>query len=476
MQLGERFTIYLKILLPVLALLLLNIAPLPGRYTSGLREARQAQMDGQHQLAAAHLRSALDAQPERSELWEQIGLQELAAGRDAEAQQALLSAQAAGKLSGQGRLALGDLAALRGDVPSALSIWQALLIEDGPSAQLYQRLAQHLEAQREDPALVEVLRAWHDLDPSDAQVSYALGLNLTVQAPSDALKLLLAAARGDPRLEQSVQVLRRGINQAAAADDAGYGWVMIGRALGRLDEWWLARRAFEQAVAAVPEYAEAWAFLGEARFQTGENGEPELEMAHRFNRRSPLVQAITALYWRRQGRLEEALRYLEEVARQEPAEIMWQIELGHTLVEMGDLPAAEERYQQAVHLAPNNSLAWQALARFSIEYNTDIRNLGLPAARQALFLAPEDPAALDLMGLAFFNLEDAVSAERFLQRAIEKDATFAEAYLHLGQLYMQQQDSLRARDYLRQALALAQEKPVGIMARRLLQHYFQEGG
>jgi tetratricopeptide (TPR) repeat protein len=129
-----------------------------------------------------------------------------------------------------------------------------------------------------------------------------------------------------------------------------------------------------------------------------------------------------------------------------------------------------------VNLEPNNAFAWRTLARFSIDYNSDIRGLGLPAARQALLLVPEDPAALDLLGLAFFQLGDTISAERFLQRAIEKDATFAEAYLHLGQLYIQQQESLLARDYLRQALVLAQEKPVGEMARRLLQQYFQEGG
>lgn len=476
MQPGGRFTLWLKILLPVLALWTFNIAPLPHRYTSGLREARQAQRNGQHQLAAARLRQALAAQPARTDLLEQIGLEELAAGRDEEARKALLAAHAAGFISTESRLVLGDLAAKQGDRQAAAAIWNALLVEKGPSGLVYRRLASLYADQRDDQALVEVLTGWYALDPEDPQVAYLLGMQLSVRTPKEALDLLLKAGRADARYSQAAQVMRRGINQAAVAEDAGYGWVMIGRALGSLEEWHLAQRAFEQAVAASPQYAEAWALLSESQYQSGENGRSALEKAHGLNNKSPLVQAITALYWRRQGRLEEAYRYLLEVARQEPGEMMWQIELGHTLVEMGDLEAALRFYQRAVELAPTSQLAWQALARFSIEHDMDIRNLGLPAARQAALIAPDDPAPMNLMGLAFFHLGDTISAERFLQRALEKDAAFAEAYLHLGTLYLQQQDLQKAHEYLRQAFVLAAGKPVGDTARRLLERYFTEGG
>jgi PPK2 family polyphosphate:nucleotide phosphotransferase len=63
-------------------------------------------------------------------------------------------------------------------------------------------------------------------------------------------------------------------------------------------------------------------------------------------------------------------------------------------------------------------------------------------------LIPDDPEALDLMGWILLNLEDFHSAERFLQRAIDKSTNYAQAYLHLGQLYLQQADTLRAHDFL----------------------------
>jgi tetratricopeptide (TPR) repeat protein len=251
---------------------------------------------------------------------------------------------------------------------------------------------------------------------------------------------------------------------------------MIGRVMARLEEWGLARQAFEQAIHSNSNYAEAWAFLAEARYQTGENGEEALATALRLNPRSALVQAITAVYWRRQGRLDEARSYLEEVARQEPAEFTWQIELGNLLAEMGDLQNARAHFQQAATLAPGNLFPWLALAQYSVDYQDDVRALGYSAAHQALQLAPDDPRALDVMGQVFLALNDTPSAERFLQRAIEQDAAYADAYLHLGQLFLQQQDQLQAQSYLQKALEIGQDQPAGKIASRLLQQYFNTGG
>jgi tetratricopeptide (TPR) repeat protein len=476
MQPGKRTSLLFKIALPILFLWLLKVAPLPHQFSVSMREARQAQADGYHQLAAARMRLALSVNPQRSELWEQIGREEMAAGREPQALQALRAAQSAGALSAQGALLLGDLFARQGDTQSALATWQAQQAKSGPSAELYQRQAQLLEVQDDEAALVAVYRGWHELEPSNARVSYALGLRLAVQSPQEALQLLMEAARLDASLDERVQVLRRGINQASTAENSGYGWVMVGRALARLEEWTLARRAFEQATQASPEYAEAWAFLAEARYQTGESGEAALVTAHTLNHHSPLVQAVTAIHWRRQGRMEEALSYLQEVARQEPSEFTWQIELGNLLAETGDLEAALQSYRQATRLAPNNILPWLALARFSLLYNYDLRNVGLVAARQALVIAPDRPEGLDMMGLVLLYLDDISSAERFLQRAIEQDTTYADAYLHLGQLYLQQQDHSQAQIHLRQALQYGQDRPAGSIAQRLLQQYFSEGG
>jgi tetratricopeptide (TPR) repeat protein len=301
-----------------------------------------------------------------------------------------------------------------------------------------------------------------------------LGLHLSVTAPAEAESPLIEAARADPGYSAGVQVLRRALAQFMNADNPAYGWLMIGRALGSLEQWPLAEQAFRRAVELVPEYAEAWAFLSEARAHTGGSGQPEMERALSLAPQSNLVNALNALALRRQARYAEALDALTAAARLEPEEPFWMLEIAATQVAMGDLIAAREYYQQAVDLAPENSAYWQALARFSVDYNVDMRGLGLPAARQAVMLTPEDPSALDAMGWTLANLDDHITGERFLQQALEIDPAHAAANLHLAQIYLRRQQSGEAYLYLKQAASGGAALAEAETARRLLQRYFGE--
>lgn len=475
MHLGERLSLFLKICLPLIFLVAISAYPRSYAVADALRAAQSAQSMGLHQAAASALRQVLENEPWRSPLWETLGREELASGRLPEAIAALKRADQAGSLSPDGRFQLGEAYLQQGDTALAEATWQALLKTEGPSGRVYARLAQVQGAHRDYPAVLATLRGWHSLAPDDVHVTYLLGLNLTAQQPDQALPLLLEAAQQDASYSADVQTLRNGLGLAANASDPAYGWVMIGRALASIEQWGLAAVTFQKAVKISPQYAEGWAFLGEARYHLDGTGKTELNRALALNQQSPVVQALLALFWRRQGAPDKALPYLEAIARQEPKEPTWQVEIGNTLVEAGDLELARAAFQQAVDLAPQQAVYYQYLARFSIEYNVDVRDVGLPAARQAILIAPDDPGSLDAMGWTMATLGDAASAERFLQRAVDKDATYALALLHLGQLYLQQQDAEKAHPYLKRAASLAGDNPTGMVARRLLQRYYGEG-
>lgn len=475
MQTGERLSLLFKIALPFLLLFILQAYPASYAVVDNLREAQIARQEERPVEAADALRRVLAQQTWRTQLWEEIARQEHAAGRFDQAVYAFQQADQAGVLSADGRFQLAEDLFQLGDAPAAEATLQDLLRIGGPSDRTYDRLAQFQRARRDYAAAVQTLRAWHVFAPQDAQVAFKLGMHLMILDPEEALPLLLEASNKNSKLTPDVQTLRSGLGQAGNTDEPAYGWLMIGRALGSTGQWDLAAEAFQKSIALSADYGEAWGFLSEALYHIDGSGKAELDQALKLAPESPVVRALAALYWRRAGEPQKALEYLLAIAAQEPDEPVWKVEIAYAYVATGDLMTARDYFEQAIDLVPESSLYWQYLARFSAEYQVEPSTLGLPAARKAILLAPDDPAALDTMGVVMMRLGDSASAERFLQRALHSDATYAQAYLHLGQLYLQQ-DSRRAYPYLKRAAELAGESPTGVTAQRLLLQYFGEGG
>lgn len=478
MAFQERLALWLKICLPFLFLVVLNAYPHNRAVESGLHRVRAAQRAGQHQAAALEMRAVYAREPWRTDLLEQVGREEYQAGQFKESAEAFESARAEGALSLEGAYLLGEVYYNQGEYALAQENWAALAGSPqaglGLRSRAHDRLVQLHRQQGAFEAAIAALRAWHSLEPENARVAFLLGLHLSAFDPAQALPLLLEASHLDPVYTPLVQTLRRGINLANGAEDPAYGWLMVGRSLGSTGDWDLAEVAFEQAVSTAPAYAEAWAFLGEARYQLNGSGKTELDQAVALNPQSTVVRTLQALSWRRQGDLDQALALLQSVAKEEPQEPIWQVEIANIYVEKGDLAAAQDHFVKAVTLAPQVSRYWQHLARFSVQYDVDIPNLGLPAARQAVLLSPDDPAALDVLGWALISQSDFATAERILQHAVEKDAAYSPALLHLGQLYIQQQDFERAYVYLKRAKQYAGGDQVGFVANRLLARYFNE--
>ncbi|MDP2975979.1 MAG: tetratricopeptide repeat protein, partial [Anaerolineales bacterium] len=268
----ERRSSLGRVLVNILILLgLLLLVALPPVLTGwgNLRQGEQAMADGRFLEAAASYSLAARRLPCRPVLWEMAGQAALAAGDAQAAISLFMQAENKKALSSQGWLALGDAYQQSGDRASALSTWQSGIAQHGPSAALYARLAQAQRVQGDYLAAIEAWRSRLALDAGDADAHYHLGLLLTATRPEMALPDLMLAARLDPRLDAPVQSLRASLNAALLVDDRPYQLVMAGRALAALGEWHLAAEAFRLALAARRDYADAWAWLGEAEQQQG---------------------------------------------------------------------------------------------------------------------------------------------------------------------------------------------------------------
>jgi tetratricopeptide (TPR) repeat protein len=278
----------------------------------------------------------------------------------------------------------------------------------------------------------------------------------------------MKAAALDPGLSSQSQTILSGLVLALNQQDPAYRSLLIGRTLGSIDSWELAVVAMQSAVDTNPRYAEAWAFLGEAQQQINQDGFPALQKAIELNPQSVLVQALHSVYWHRQGKPDRALIYLHAAETLEPENPVWQVEIGSTLAEMGDLDQAIKSYQAAISLAPKNPAYYRALAEFSAQYGFQVQDVGLPAARQAVLLGPEDAANDDVMGEIFLRQGDVTSSERFLLQALERNDNLASAHLHLAMVYISQNRIESALPHLQRAAALAPHTAIGDQAQNLI--------
>jgi tetratricopeptide (TPR) repeat protein len=465
----------LRLLLPLLVVFELRLAPRPLDLDQALSAAELAQTRELHSVEAKALTQVAAYQPWRPGLWERIGVQELTSGQPEKAVNAFAQAEERQDLSTYGRIVYGEAYWQQDEIEAALNIWSPLIQSGQADDSMYQRTVLYWRDSGDRNQLIDVLQSRVAANPDETEQSaYELGILLLPETPEEARKYLRIASRGDSGLTAHIYSIEQALSRAKDEQNIAYGQVLIGQALASAGEWGAAVRTFEFAAQMDPGYAEAWAFLAEARQQTGVDGRDAIAAALAEDPNSVVVRTLAALYWRRSGQPEIGLAYLESLARENPQQGLWQIEIGSTLAELGKYERALLYLRKAVELEPENAEYWRILGRFCVDNHLELRDIGLPAARQALLLAPANPNMLDLMGLVLLQLEDEHGAERFLQRALQMDPAHAAAHLHLGQLYLNRASHPEAIRHLKRAKdASGDSSPeVPIIAARLLARYY----
>lgn len=422
--------------LPLIVASLLFAVLMPILFTGySLIDGAEAEFAEQNYARAAQqYHQAIRLLPWRNDLWQKAGVSAYASGDYFEAINFLNNAP---DLSEQGWIILGYSYANTDDLPSALQAYQhGLQFYD--SAYLYAGLASVYREQKEWQAERDALKNQLRLDISDAYAHYRLGLLLTLLEPEQALSELMLATSLNPEVDSAMQTLRAALNLSATQPDASQQMLTIGRALGLVQEWDLSIAAFDKATQINPENAEAWAWLGEAKQQIGQDGSVDLDQALLLDHTSASVHALRALYWNRQEKYNKMLVEYLLAASSDPANPAWQASIGDAYFKLGDLAAALTAYQRAAELAPNESTYWRLLSVFCAENGVRVEDIGLPAARQAVALAPNDPFALDALGWSYLSSGRFANAEGTLSDVVERFPHHFPAHIHLALTYLMQ--------------------------------------
>ena len=342
----------------------------------------------------------------------------------------------------------------------------------GADASLYRGLALAYNAQGDLEAEAAALQNYVALDDTDAAIRHRLGLLLSIFDPENALPELLASAELDETYDSEVQTMRSALNLASIESNEADRFIAVGRGLGLVSEWRLAREAFRRASLADGSNAEAWAWMGEADQHLGQDGSEALERAVVLNPFSANVRALYGLYWKRQNEPQKALAQFQWAAAIEPENPAFQAALADAFVFAGDLPSALAAYIRTAELAPTEVSYWRMLAIFSAQYSFQVREVGIPAAQQVLALAPDEASSFDLLGWTYLAADITGLAEGNLKAALRLDPDYVPAHLHLGMTYLQMNQLEDARLHLIQAQRLAPESAEGQQAAQLLQLYF----
>ncbi len=455
---------------PLIGLTLILITLTPILYTgySDIKQAETAWIDRDFASAEGFYLHAVQFLPWRLDLWEKAGL---AASANVDYSDAIIYFSRAPSLSEQGWAALGLSYISIGDTASAIKAYhQGLQIYD--SAALYKGLAYIYRQQKDWLAESEALKNQTRLDTKDVYTHYRLGLLLTFLEPEHSLSELMLASSLNPETDPAVQTLRAALNLSAIQADPSQKMLTIGRALGLVQEWELSIAAFNKAIEVDAKNAEAWAWLGEAKQQTGQDGSEELNQALELDHSSVIVYALRGMYWNRKKDYLKMIAEYQQAAKLEPDNPAWQAEIGNAYSKNGDLASAFITYQRATELSPTNSTYWRLLAIFCAENGIHVEDTGLPAAQKAVELAPNDPLAMDALGWTYLLSGRYANAEQILLDAIDKFPDYYGSHIHLAMTYLaqgNQADALKELTFVRDIDVVG---PDGKFAQELMSRYF----
>ena len=451
-----------------LVLLVILLAVSVPFISSGYSEIEKAETASLHLDAAMHYQAAALRLPWRPDLYELAGHHFYYAEEYAEADVAYQKTFNRRALSPDGWVAWGDVIYLSGDSARAAEIWVQGLEQPNVSENLYSRLANAYQENKDYSRAAQYLRLYVNDHPEDASAHYRLGLLLTLSNPNEALPHLISASQLDPQFDPVAQTLRTALNLSAISETPSQEKVVIGRGLGLVNEWELARVIFKEAVELDENNAEAWAWLGEANQQSGsEEALTYLDRALNLDPNSSVVRGLRGLYFQRVGNHRESLFEYQAAAKLEPENPVWYISIGEEFSKLGDLIRAMEAYQYTTVLEPDSAEYWRLLAGFCAQNNANVRDVGIPAAQTAVTLEPDEPLSLDVLGWLLVLDGRYPEAERILMDALVRNSQLASAHYHLGLLYLQTDDRPSMFDHLVKARDLGSAE-----AEALLKVYF----
>lgn len=272
------------------------------------------------------------------------------------------------------------------------------------------------------------------------------------------------------RNAEALDHLRLAVESPATADTRGMLYLLMGQAAGELGHLEEADAHLESAIAAMPD--NVLTFLAMADLRTRQGREDEAD-AYRHRARAirphdPNLLRMIAESLRNEGRIDEAITVYEEALEIDarnalvhaglgialyqrgrfraavdsmtralelrpdlPYAVSLRLFSGHSLRELGDIPAASGQYELAVEIEPGNreALNHLAMSLFELKRYEEAHERYL----ELVELDPDGAVAHSNRGLVLHRLGRNEEAIASIQRALELDPALEQAHTALAE-------------------------------------------
>jgi tetratricopeptide (TPR) repeat protein len=321
-----------------------------------------------------------------------------------------------------------------------------------------------IPSQAELPAAAAALRLQLETGPNDLPGWERLAALTELTDPPAVESVILQAYRHFPE----GSAILDGIWQVSHQDNPGLNLAersaRAGQLLAAAGDWALAGAAWTRAVDLEPAFPQAQAFLGVAMGQIGADGLPLVLLASAEAPDDPVIRLLLGQYLLTVGDSAGAARQLDYASHLDPENPAIGATLGAALAQEGRLDEAAGAYLQAASREPQDPAFWLLLAEFSLRYDYQVDSLGLDAARNAVALSPQDPAALSALGMADSLVGDGPTGERLLRSAISLDPSNPLGWYRYGLVVLDLGRADEAREALATAVTLDPDGIVGGLA------------
>ncbi len=336
--------------------------------------------------------------------------------------------------------------------PEAIAIYRRILEEDGSDERARSFLANVYFRQGEIDKALKEMETLRDISTNPDKVELAI------------CRILLDAGR---RLDAVIR-LSAILKKDPQSDGARALLILAYYQQGDLAA---TKKLLRQVRTASPAYEESVIML--ARILQEERDFPGAEkslrqaMADKQNRRLNFYVALAMLY-AGQEKIDKAHGVFTQAFVDFPGNVEAYYEYALFLHKLNDLPGAMRQMEEVLKREPKHA---RALNYVGYTWAEEGRNLEEAKAyiEQAVALLPKDGFVRDSMGWVHYRLGDFPAAVRELELAVALSADDPTIYEHLGDAYLKNNDSPKARKAYLKALELHEEADKKESVRRKLE-------